>query len=94
VHVKSFSLVPVVIPPKAAEVIIQQAPPTVEAPAPAPQIAEAAPAPEPQPVPTSGVRKRLPKTATSVPLFGLIGLLSIGGGFALQLFNRRKVEQV
>ena len=92
-HVKSFSLVPVVVPPpKVAEVIIQQPAPTYEPPAPAPQIAEAAPAP--QPVPTTGVRKRLPKTATSVPVFGLIGLLSIAGGFALQLFNRRKVEQV
>jgi LPXTG-motif cell wall-anchored protein len=93
-HVKSFSLVPVVVPaPKVAEVIIQQAP-TPEPPAPAPQIAEAAPAPEPQPVATSGERKSLPKTATSVPLFGLIGLLSIGSGFALQLFNRRRFEQV
>jgi LPXTG-motif cell wall-anchored protein len=38
-------------------------------------------------------RKHLPKTATSVPLFGLIGLLSITGGFGLMLFNRRRVEQ-
>jgi LPXTG-motif cell wall-anchored protein len=92
VHVKSFSLVPVVVPPpKVAEVIIQQPAPE---PTPAPQIAEApAPAPEPQPVATSGIRKRLPKTATTVPVFGLIGILSIAGGFALQLFNRRKVEQ-
>jgi len=91
VHVKSFSLVPVVVPPpKVAEVIIQQPAPE---PAPAPQIAEA-PAPEPAPVATSGERKRLPKTATSVPVFGLIGFLSIAGGFALQLFNRRRVEQV
>jgi LPXTG cell wall anchor motif len=91
VHVKSFSLVPVVVPaPRAAEVTIIQQP--AETPAPAPQVAEAAP--EPQPVATSGVRKALPKTATSVPLFGLIGLLSIAGGFALQLLNRRNAEQV
>jgi LPXTG-motif cell wall-anchored protein len=91
VHVKSYALVPVVVPPppQAARVIIQQVP--AEPPAPAPQVAEAAP--EPQPVATTGERKKLPKTATSVPLFGLIGLLSITGGFALQLFNRRKAEQ-
>jgi LPXTG-motif cell wall-anchored protein len=92
-HVKSFVLVPVVVPPpKVAEVIVMPAP-TPAPPAPAPQIAEA-PAPEPQPVATAGVRTRLPKTATSVPLFGVIGILSLAGGFVLQLFNRRKAEQV
>jgi len=92
VHVKSFALVPVVVPaPKVAEVIIQQQAPYV-APEPAPQVAEVAP--EPAPVATTGERKALPKTATSLPLFGLIGFISLAGGFALHLFARRRVDLV
>jgi len=92
VHVKSFALVPVVVPaPKVAEVIIQQ--PAPEPPAPAPQVAEVAP--EPAPVATTGEeRKALPKTATSLPLFGLIGFMSLAAGFALHLFARRRVDFV
>jgi len=93
VHVKSFALVPVVVPaPKVAEVIIQQ--PAPEPPAPAPQVAEAAPVPEPAPVATTGERKALPKTATSLPLFGLIGFMSLAAGFALHLLARRRVDFV
>jgi len=97
IHVKSFSLVPVVIPPPAVAVITPapEPAPAVETPPPAPQVAEAAPAPMPEPAPvaTSGVRKHLPKTATSVPFFGLIGFLSIAGGLMLHLFTKRTVEQ-
>jgi LPXTG-motif cell wall-anchored protein len=95
---RTFALVPVVVPTPPVAVIIQPAPaPVAEAaPTPAPQVAEVAPY-EPAPVATTGEykpkRKHLPKTATSVPLFGLIGLLSITGGFGLMLFNRRRVEQ-
>ena len=92
VHVKSFSLVPVVVPPPPVAAVIVEPPPraAVEAPAPAP-IAEAAPAP----VPTTGVteeRKKLPKTASSLPLVGLIGLMSLGAAFALRLANRRTID--
>jgi LPXTG-motif cell wall-anchored protein len=92
---RSFALVPVVVPPPPVAIIVQPAPAPVAEAAPAPTIIEAAP--EPAPVATAGEykpkRRHLPKTATSVPLFGLIGLLSITGGFGLMLFNRRSVEQ-
>src|SRR5580698_8122462 len=51
------------------------------APAPAPAPVEASPAPEPQPAP---VPAELPHTASSVPLIGLIGLVSMVGFFALR----------
>lgn len=96
---RTFALVPVVVPPPRVAVIMMPAPaaPAVEEPTPAPEVAEAAP--EPAPVATTGEyktykhRKHLPKTATSVPLFGLIGLLSITGAFTLLFFNRRSVAQ-
>jgi hypothetical protein len=95
VHVKSFSLVPVVVPaPRVSETVIVPQP--YVPPAPAPQVAEAAPAPVPEPAPvaTTGERKALPKTATSLPLVGLIGFLSLAVGFALHLFTRRRVNLV
>jgi len=63
VHVKSFSLVPVVVPPPpVAAVVIPEPAPQAAAPAP---IVEPAPAP----VPTTGVteeRKKLPKDAMAI----------------------------
>jgi hypothetical protein len=89
VHVKSYTLVPVVVPPpKVAEVIIQQAPVAEAPPAPSP-VAEAAP--EPAPVATTGERPKLPKTATSLPLVGLIGFVSLASGLAVRLLNRRSL---
>src|SRR5215471_14305441 len=86
VHVKSFSLVPVVVPPPpVAAVVIPEPAPQAAAPAP---IVEPAPAP----VPTTGVteeRKKLPKTASSLPLIGLIGLMSLGAALALRLASGR-----
>jgi len=59
--------------------------PTPEpAPEPTPAPVEAAPAPQPAPVPAA-----LPQTASSVPMFGLIGLISMLGFFALRT-NRVK----
>ncbi len=92
VHVKSFALVPVVVPPpRVAEVTPEAAPPAaVESPAPIAPIAEAAPPPEP--VATSGVteeRKSLPKTATSLPLFGLIGVVALVAALGLHLVTGR-----
>lgn len=94
IHVKSFSLVPVVVPPpKVAEVTPAPAP-FVESPAPvAPSIAEAAPE-APAPVATTGERKALPKTATSLPLVGLIGVLSLAAWLPLRLFTRRRADAV
>ena len=88
VHVKSFSLVPVVVPPPPVAAVTQPEPQAfVETPAPAAPIVEAAPAP----VPTAGVtdeRKKLPKTATSLPLVGLIGVMSLAAALLLRAAGR------
>jgi LPXTG-motif cell wall-anchored protein len=85
--ISSAMFVPVV-PPRAAEVIITERP----VPQPAPVAPQAAPPMVQQPVGTTGtVRTELPKTATSLPLVGLIGLLSLAGGLTLHLFSRRRV---
>ena len=45
---------------------------------------------EPPPVQTASARLPvLPQTASPLPLFGLIGLLSLGAGFALSIFSKR-----
>jgi len=41
----------------------------------------------------SRLQKELPKTATSLPLFGLIGFVSLAAGLGLHLLNRRSLEQ-
>jgi hypothetical protein len=90
IHVKSFRPVPVVVP-RAAEVIAIPAP-FVEAPTPAPPAAVVEVI-IPEPVATAGVKKHLPKTATSLPLFGLIGFLSLAAGLGLRLVTRRSLAQ-
>jgi LPXTG-motif cell wall-anchored protein len=92
VHVKSFKPVPVV-PRRVAEAT-PVAPPIAEfTPAPTPE-----PTPEPtpqpvveqqQPVATAGVRTELPKSGTSLPLFGLLGFASLSAGLLVHLLNRR-----
>jgi len=80
VHVKSFKLIPIVVTKKVVEIIREPAP-----------VAEVAPTPMPMPPPvatTGEVRKALPKTATSLPLVGLIGLVSLACGLTLRLFGR------
>ena len=88
-HVKAFHAVPVVVPraaearpiPEAPSYMPPQPAPTVEAPAP------------PAPIATTGVEKkarRLPKTASQLPLIELVGLLGFAGGLAL-LVDRRRV---
>jgi len=74
----------------------------------APRVAEAAPEPfvveepkplvldfgEPKPVATSGVsRTELPKTATLVPLIGIIGFVSLFGALAIHLLIRQSVDR-
>ena len=64
------------------------APPPAEAVAPAPARAPApaaAPAPAPAPAPAA-----LPKTATQVPIAGLMGLLSIAAAVGLTLLRRKR----
>ena len=86
VHVRSFRAVPVVIPTPAA-------PPEVRyMPAPRPQAA-IPPLPDEKPVATSGTMPtELPKTASSLPLMGMLSLLSLSGALSLHLVGRRRRE--
>ena len=63
------------------------------APAPAPAAAAApapAPAPAAEPAPAAApAKKKLPKTASSVPMVGLLGVLSLASGLALTIRRRR-----
>jgi LPXTG-motif cell wall-anchored protein len=88
VHVKSFRPVPVV-PPRVAENVSPEPPAAIETPPVAP-FAEAVV--EEAPVATAGVREELPQTATSLPLFGLIGLVALSAGFGLHLLNRLRTD--
>ena len=48
---------------------------------------------EAPPVQTASARPPvLPQTASPLPIFGLIGLLSLGVGFALSAFSKRSVR--
>ena len=87
VHVKAMRDVPIV-PPKVAEA----------APEPAP-VFQGPDTREldfglPKPVATSGVtRTELPKTATLVPLIGIIGFVSLFGALAIHLLVRQSVDR-
>lgn len=74
----------------------------------APRVAEAPPEPArtfdepktvldfglPQPVATSGViRTELPKTATLLPLFGIVGFVSLFGALAIHLLVRQSADR-
>ena len=94
IEVRSFRVVPVIPPQRvAAPPAPVAAPPLAPAPEPAvrepePAPVAAAPAPEPAPVATAG-QGELPKTAGYAPAGGLIGLLALGGAFALRSFRTR-----
>lgn len=97
VHVKSYALVPVVVPPPPVAAVAPSPVPqaSIESPAPVGPIAEAAP--PPAPVATSGVteeRKKLPKTATSLPLVGLIGVVALAAALGLRLVTGRMADVV
>jgi len=82
--------IPPVTPPVVAEV--RETETITEVPVTPPPPPAIAPAPMPEPVGTTGtMRKALPKTATSLPLVGLIGFLSLAGALALHLFGRRSL---
>jgi hypothetical protein len=79
-RVKSFRMVPVVAPREAAAAPEQ---PSFQQPYTPPATATAPP--EEKPVATTGeVAPALPKTASPIPLIGLLGLLSLAGGLALR----------
>lgn len=86
-EVESFREIP--LTPRAAAVIIPIPLP--------PAVAQETPAPEPhvetpEPVATTGVEtpKKLPKTASEMPLIALIGLFALSGGVVLGFVDRRK----
>jgi hypothetical protein len=102
-HLREFEVadaseVPVV-PPRVAEVIAAPAPapyipPAAAPPEPTPPTVYAAPE-TPAPTGTTGVKekkhKRLPRTASQLPLTGLMGLLTLTGGLALHFRRRQSV---
>ena len=84
------------IPPVTPPVVARVAPAPVMPPPPA-----VAPAPEPapiieQPTGTTGVMKKrhhLPKTATTLPLVGLLGFMSLLSGLTLHVFGQRSLKR-
>jgi LPXTG-motif cell wall-anchored protein len=86
-EVKSFREVPQT-PRVALFVPIPAAPPpAVETPAPEPRVET------PEPIATTGVDtpKKLPKTASELPLIALLGLFALSGGLVLGVVDRRRV---
>jgi hypothetical protein len=70
------------------EVALKEAP--IKAVTPRGEEVEIAQVVEPPPVQTASARPPvLPQTASPLPLFGLIGLLSLGAGFALSVLSKR-----
>jgi LPXTG-motif cell wall-anchored protein len=51
--------------------------------------------PAPEPVATAGTEtpKKLPKTASPLPLIAMLGLFALSGGLVLGLVDRRRVPQ-
>jgi hypothetical protein len=89
-RVKSFRQVPVVITRTVETTRTIEAPPAAVAPEPVTPIP---PAPEEKPAATTGtLPKKLPHTASPLPLIGLTGLMSLAGGLGLRLFRRREDE--
>jgi LPXTG-motif cell wall-anchored protein len=90
-EVRSFREVPVTPPPVALFIPIPAAPKAaVETPQPEQHVET------PEPVATTGIEtpaesKKLPKTASSLPLIAALGLFALSGGLVLGLFDRRRV---
>jgi hypothetical protein len=86
-EVKSFREVPQT--PRAAVMIIPAPPVAYETPAPEPRVET----PAPEPVATSGTEtpKKLPHTASPLPLIAMLGLFALSGGLVLGVVDRRRV---
>lgn len=90
-HLKSYRFIPV--ERVVTKVIMIPSPPVARVEPVAPVAPQMAPRMEQQPVGTTGTMRRvLPKTASSLPLVGLIGLMSLAGGLTLHVFGRRRFE--
>lgn len=81
------------IVPKETKIVTEQELKTVyakPAPPPAPQAAAPPPPPPPAPAPAPAAKKKLPKTASPVPLAGLGGALSLLAGLGLRSLRRSR----
>ncbi len=87
INVDAFALAPVMAAPAKEEAAIAPEP----APAPA---AAAEPAPQPAPATEEAViiAEELPKTASPLPLIGLIGMLSLAGALGLRLLGLARLS--
>jgi hypothetical protein len=91
-EVDSFREVPV--ERRVAVYIPIPAPPVAAVETPAPEPEAKVETPQPEPVATSGtdykIVKKLPHTASPLPLIALIGFFAFTGGLVLRLFERRR----
>ena len=82
------------IPPVQPPVVARHAEPIMPAPVTPPPAVAPMPAPVEQPIGTTGtMRKHLPKTASSLPLVGFIGLMSLLAGLTLHVFGQRSLSR-
>jgi hypothetical protein len=89
-ELKSFREVPLTPQPRIAILMVPQPAPAVET----PPAQEQAVTESPKPIATAGetpMEKKLPKTASELPLVALLGLFAISGGLALSALNRSRV---
>ena len=86
ITVRSFRLIPVLPPPVLSTRTEPRPEPRQQAAA--EPAAPAAAAPVEEPIGTSG--QALPQTASMLPVFGMLGLLSLAGGFGLRLYRSQK----
>jgi hypothetical protein len=92
-EVKSFREVPVTPPRVALFIPIPAETPNEVAETPPPDTHVETPAPEPVAtagIETPGETKKLPKTASPLPLIAMLGLFALTGGLVLGLFDRRR----
>jgi hypothetical protein len=91
-ELKSFREVPLTPQPRIAILVVPQ--PAPQAAVETPPEQEQAVTESPKPIATAGetpMEKKLPKTASELPLVALLGLFAISGGLALSALNRSRV---
>lgn len=92
-EVKSFREVPLTPPAPRIAILIPQAPPAPQAAVETPPAQEQAVTESPKPMATTGetpAERKLPKTASQMPLIALLGVFALTGGVVLGLVDRQK----